>query len=546
MTQNSISANNHLSNSVNTKSDQSSLESDKIPQNLVNPKSDNYELDVDSADWELRMAKLVGLEAESVSADAEVLEESANLQPSLSQSVEEKTEQSLSSNPFAKLGLVGGATLAIVLFAGGFLSQLMSSSNQKPKNNNIVSPVVQSPTKEQSRESDLEEKVETLKTKLALTEQAEAVKLAQQQLRTGKLRTVQQNSQLDTSRYRQTVVQRTPTPMSTVYVPRVVTVERIVRSPYPQQPFAQSSLPPQPIISNPQTQPLVNVTPPPTPNPLQDWQMLSKLGSYGQVAITDKSNANVRTVEEENNDQVEKQTMNPKLEQRPKQQTSRVDQVVQQSPKSIAVGSHAKAVLATAIFGETTKSTNSDKPNVFVIRLKEALKAVDGAIAVPANTELLAEINSVSDQGLVQMDVVKVILQDQGKLTERSLPQNALMIRAPQGKPLIANQFPNKGSSIASMDVGLFVLGGLGKAAELVNRTESQVVTTNAGGTIVSNTNPQRNILAGVFEGGMNTVVPQIAQRNQQAISQMTQRTNVWFLPAGTAVEIYVNQVMQF
>ncbi|OUL30450.1 hypothetical protein BV372_21965 [Nostoc sp. T09] len=534
-----MSSNNSSPNLVNGKSDHYSLESDAHPQNLANPKSNNYELEVDSADWESRMAKLVGLEAESLSADVEVLEESANLQPSLSQSVEEKTEQSLSSNPFAKLGLVGTATLAIVLFAGGFLSQLMSSSNQKPKKNNIVPLDMQSPTKEESRESDLEEKVETLKTKLALTEQAEAVKSAQQQLRNGKLIVVQQNSQLDTSPSRQTVLQRTPTPMSTVYVPRVVTVERIVRSPYPQQPFAQSSPPPQPIIGNPQTQPLVNITPPPTPNPLQDWQMLSKLGSYGQVAVTDKSD-----------DQVPQQKINPQIEQMPKQQTSVERQAVQQSPKSVAVGSHSKAVLATAVFGETTKSSNSNKEsdnkNVFVVRLKEPLKAVDGAIALTANTELLAEMSAVSDQGLVQLNVVKIIMQNNGNLSEKSLPQNALMIRAPQGKPLIANQFPNKGSSIASMDIGLFVLGGLGKAAELVNRSESQVVTTNAGGTIVSNTNPQRNILAGVFEGGMNTVVPQIAQRNQQAISQMTQRTNVWFLPAGTAVEIYVNQVMQF
>ncbi len=208
-------------------------------------------------------------------------------------------------------------------------------------------------------------------------------------------------------------------------------------------------------------------------------------------------------------------------------------------------GSNAKAVLATAVFGETTKSKSSDRTTVFVVRLKEPLKAVDGAIAIPANTELLTQMSSISDQGLLQLDVVKAMVPNQGKLIEKSIPDNALMIRAPQGKPLIANQFPNRGSSIASMDIGLFVLGGLGKAAELINRSESQVVTTSGSSTIVSNTNPQRNILAGVFEGGMNTVVPQIAQRNQQAISQMSQRTNVWFLPAGTAVEIYANQAIQ-
>ncbi|MDZ8054252.1 MAG: TrbI/VirB10 family protein [Aulosira sp. ZfuVER01] len=545
MTQYSIYSDSLPQNFANPESDNYLLEPDIPLQNLDNTTSETYSLEVDSDDWEVRMAKLVGLEAESLSADTEVLEESTKLQPS-SEPTQEKTEQSLSSNPFAKLGLVGTATLAVVLFAGVFLSQLMSSSNQKPKNNNIVALETQSPTKQQSREQDLEENVETLKTKLALTEQAAAVKLAQQQFRNGKLIKVSQNSQIDNSRYGRTVVQRTPTPTATVYVPRIVTVERMVRSPYSQQPVAQSSVPPQALISNPQTQPSVNVTPPPIPNPLQDWERLSKLGSYGQVSVNNQSNANLRTTEEENNDRTQQATTNPKPEQTPKQQNSILSQGSPQSPKSIAVGSHAKAVLATAIFGETSKSTNGDRTNVFVVRLKEPLKTVDGAIAVPANTEFLTEISSLSEQGLVQLNVVKAILPTQGQLTEKSLPQNALMIRAPQGKPLIANQFPNRGSSIASMDVGLFVLGGFGKAAELVNRTESQVVTTNAGGTIVSNTNPQRNVLAGILEGGMNTVVPQIAQRNQQAISQMTQRTNVWFLPAGAAVEIYVNQAMEF
>jgi hypothetical protein len=179
------------------------------------------------------------------------------------------------------------------------------------------------------------------------------------------------------------------------------------------------------------------------------------------------------------------------------------------------------------------------------VRLQEPLKTVDGAIALPENTELLAEIRSLSEQGLLQLTINKVVLLINNNPTEITLPKNAITVRAIEGKPLIASQFPNQVSSITSMDAGLFILGGLGKAAELFNRTESQVVTTTQAGSIVSNNNPQRNILAGVMEGGMSSVVPQIAQRNQQAIAQMMQRTNIWFLPAGTEVEVYINQLLQ-
>nr|WP_323808697.1 hypothetical protein [Nostoc sphaeroides] len=206
--------------------------------------------------------------------------------------------------------------------------------------------------------------------------------------------------------------------------------------------------------------------------------------------------------------------------------------------------------------------------NVFVIKSQEALKSKDGTTVIPANTEFLAEITSINEQGLLQMNVTKLISQNNGNPTEQSLPSNAIIIRGTQGKPLIAGKYPGQSSSIASMDLGLFVLGGLGKAAELINRPDTKVLPLyggnlgnidngnienggngNANGngnnyisgytTITEN---RRNLLAGVVEGGFNSVVPQIAQRNQQAIAQMSQPTNIWFMQAGTTVELYVNQ----
>ncbi|MBD2196159.1 MULTISPECIES: TrbI/VirB10 family protein [Calothrix] len=524
---------------------QNSISSGASPQNSLDSQADNYPLAVDAEDWELRIAKLVGFAEEPLSDDGEVVEESANKEPSPPEPIAEKTEQPLSTNPFAKLGLVGTATFILVVFTGGFLTQIMSSNEQQPRNKQIAVQQTPSPNTQQSKEAELEEKVETLKTKLALTEQAEAVKLAQQQLRNGK-QIASAESRVPQTPRGDNSVRQTPIPTSTVYVPRTVTVERIVKSPSVPVASTASTLPPSPpIIPNPQPQPLVPVIPSSPPNPWQIWQNLAKLGSYGEVGNSDRNYDNTTDQPQPNSDREEQQATNPEPEATPKQQAPRISQGISQNPQTLAVGSNAKAVLATAVFGETSDSAEKDNANIFVVRLQEPLKAIDGAIAIPANTEILTQMSSLSEQGLVKLEVLKLIVPVQGKLTERTVQQNALTIRAPQGKPLIANQFPNRGSSIAGMDIGLFVLGGLGKAAELMNRTDAQVVTTTGSTTIVNSTNPDRNILAGIFEGGMNTVVPQIAQRNQQAIAQMSQRTNVWFLPAGTAVEIYVNQSIQ-
>ncbi|MDZ8086164.1 MAG: TrbI/VirB10 family protein [Nostoc sp. DedQUE12b] len=519
------------------------------PQNGFTLTTDDHQPEVESVDWESRMSRLVGFEEEFSSSDTQGLEDSATLSEPLSQPQEVQTKQALSSNPFAKLGLVGAATLAIVLVGGVFLSQLMSGSNQKPKT--IVSPPVQEQPTDESISQQMEAQVDTLKTKLALTEQAQMVKAAQQQLRIAKSTptvALQQPS------VRQKVI---PTPPPTPYVPRTVTVERVIRVP-----ASQPSLSPQLPVVNP-TQPVVNVTPPPPPSPFAEWARLAKLGSYGQVNPSNQPTSNIATLEPANNAQ-------PQQEETPQPDNSAVSQAQPQGQKSVAVGSSAKAVLATAIFGETTNRSGGggdaeEAKNVFVIRLKEPLKSTDGAIALPANTEFLAEIGSLSEQGLLQMNVVKVISQNNGNPTERSLPNNAIILRGTEGKPLIANKYPGQSSSIASMDAGLFVLGGIAKAAELVNRPDTKLVpysieskspntstedpndtTTNTSTGLVSETENKRDLAAGILEGGMNTVVPQIAQRNQQAIAQMSQQGGVWFLPAGTNIEIYVNQPTQF
>ena len=61
-----------------------------------------------------------------------------------------------------------------------------------------------------------------------------------------------------------------------------------------------------------------------------------------------------------------------------------VSQAQSPNPKLVAVGASAKAVLATAVFGETTKAKSNknqdENKNIFVVRLKQRLKSVDGAL----------------------------------------------------------------------------------------------------------------------------------------------------------------------
>ncbi|MDJ0694631.1 TrbI/VirB10 family protein [Mastigocoleus sp. MO_188.B34] len=499
---------------------------------------DNSPSNTDISEWESRIAKLVGLEEEVTPPSSQIKEISPTEGISENQLIEVsketpdptsvRTKQPLSANPFAKAGLVGASTLVAVLFAGGFLSQIMGGGgkHQVKKNVTVQPPPVKTP----NRLEQLETEVDTLKTKLALAKQAEAVKNAQQQLRRSKPKSEVVNKPSPPT---------PPKPTQNISPPEVIT--RIIREP-------------RPVEIN-QTQPALPEPPPPepeaTPDPMQKWQKLAKLGSYGMVNQDISKQSTVKTASAPKR-KVEPLVSRPKSNVTPKPSTSIASQRRSGSGKRTVVGSSAEGVIATAIFGETTKSrrrsrnsrnndNSSTDSNVFVVRLEEPLKARDGEVVVPAGSEILTQVSSISDRGLMRLNVTKLLVKDKDELIEKSLPPNALTIRAPEGKPLMAKSYPNKGSSIAGRDALTFGLGGLGRAAQLFNRTETRIVR-DEGAVFSETNNNDPNITAGILEGGMRSLVPQVTRRNQQAISRMSRKSDIWFLKAGKEVEVYVNQ----
>lgn len=524
-------------------------------------------------EWETRMAKLVGLD-ESTSADIENASTTDfNHQPQPDELTSNVTQQPLSANPFAKAGLVGAGTLAVVMFAGGFLSQIMSNDKPQLTQNAIRSIPPQPKTKPQLQQ--LQEEVEGLKTKLALSEQLEAVKVAQQKLRmvkptpsTSRIAAKPNPQPKPRAIPRDISISRIspqpqPPQIRIVEVPKIVKVDRVINvaqpkpqpkkvaKPAPTIPVLPQIVPPPELPAPIPQQPLVEIAPPPQPNPMQEWARLAKLGSYGQVSFGENRTVSNRTSPQraEVARKVEEKETATKPERETPTRTAR--QSTRRNPKTIPVGSSAKAVLATPVYGETTRSgrerrrEDNEDNNVYVVRLKQSLKAADGSTALPIGSQIYAKIGSISENGLTQLEIVKITMRENGEIAEKTVPQDALMIRGKKGKPLIAKQYRNNASSVARMDALSFALGGVGKAAELINRTESRLVPLGSGTSTVINENRDPSMAASILEGGTKAVLPQISRRNQRAISQMSRRTNIWYLPEGKEVEIFVNQETQ-
>jgi hypothetical protein len=164
-----------------------------------NPNNTNQESLNSPDDWQLRMAYLVGLDDDLQNIDEDI----NNLKNDLKSdkyddivpissdetnidvdeaitSESNKPRTSLATNPFAKVVFVGAGTLIVVGFAGIFLSQIMSEGNQKLS---LPTSVKKNTQETQINEPNPQAEIELLKTKLALSDQAKAVKLAQIQLK---------------------------------------------------------------------------------------------------------------------------------------------------------------------------------------------------------------------------------------------------------------------------------------------------------------------------------------------------------------------------
>jgi len=213
---------------------------------------------------------------------------------------------------------------------------------------------------------------------------------------------------------------------------------------------------------------------------------------------------------------------------------------------SLIAGENTPGVLATPVtLGDfrSTQATRKAKSDQFTIVLTQPLKDSTGQVAMPAGAHLLVQVDQFSQTGQVQLSATTAVWNENGLQKELTLPIGAIQVRGENGKPLIAKQLEDRGKAIASMDAGQVLLGAVRRSAQLFTRSNSQI-QTGSGTTIITESNPKPNVLAGALEGGTDTVLSSIEERNKQAIKEMEQRPNSLFIASGSPVQVFVNQSM--
>ena len=491
---------------------------------------------------------------------------------------EGKTQPNFYSNPFAKFGAVGLVMLVVFGSAATVLNSIMSGSLKTAPTTEYSK---QSKPKVEIADNPQERETGKLKAQLALSTQAEKIKSIEgakspktavskpkPKVKPTKKASIKTNIRpIPVREYstpvRTKIVSRSPRPTRVPYIP----------SPKPQA-LAVRYSPPKRVPPIPKFQPAANrISKPSVPkleekiDPMEEWAKISRLGSYGSSLITANSDK-----------EVSESTIDNTIQEQPKQiipsatlvkaayttQTSNNNEleplhteeaaiIGYENNYQLQVGKSVDGKLLTPLIWSKHQSKNSfqqsknkSKSENFVIELEQPLNTRDGFVVLPKGSQVVAQINNVNQGGLVELQATQVLINGQ----EYILPPSAIAIRGNSGKPLVASRFNSKKGKIARRDAQTFAVGSLAKVGKVLNQPKEQEISTSSGfggtNSFSSVRRSRENILGAVLEGGFEPLTQQIIKRNQQALQELQKRGDVWYVKAGTEVQVFVNESFQF
>ena len=269
----------------------------------------------------------------------------------------------------------------------------------------------------------------------------------------------------------------------------------------PAAPVAALPPPPLPSVFQPVAQPALPTSVPPPlvapeqfpvePPPAERLAALQAIGSYGAgVAL------HLPTVP------VPEPLVDP----------SQPVRFVSNEPQLLA-GNRAAAVLETPLFWTPALRQTGDP---VVIALTEALSNGQGEL--PTGTQLLARLETVERGGLARLAVTAIIRDGQ----TQPVPEGSISIRAQDGAPLVAQQYPEGSSETVGQDVERALLGTLARGA-------SDILRPRSGNDFTDR----------LIEGASSELLKTVTKPTRK---KTRSRPTIWYLPEGITVQVVVKR----
>jgi Bacterial conjugation TrbI-like protein len=448
-----------------------------------------------------------------------------------------KSSRPLWAKPMPKMGMAALLLLPVMVIAGVFLTGGGRSEQvQSTALGNANQPPAKPPESVGKNGEPMQQEIARLKAKSALDGQAKLEKQLAKQPNNKSVKTVQNPTSAKPT------VAPSPQPQPTLATTVAIRSEppKIATAPVSRPEVipireSRSILRTQTVDRSATTAPSDE----PIINPQERWQQLVRLGSYGSVRP--ESSAMPESIVQAKTDSITEPQAKLTTWER---QDVAADPTINPlppapQPTSLIAGTNAAAVFETPLVLDDRKSNDR-----FTIALSEAIPDATGKIALPANTKLTVQVEGISQTGRVQLSATTATWKQEGQTKEMTLPTGAIQIRGDRGRPLMAQQFEDKGKELAALDRGQFILSAIrGASGQLIQ--SSTRVQTGGGSTVVTQENQRPNVLAGALQGGTDTLLTTIGERNKRAAEEIQQRLPIRYIAAGTPVQVFVNQSVQ-
>ncbi|MFE4105941.1 TrbI/VirB10 family protein [Almyronema epifaneia] len=460
------------------------------------------------------LAALTGYSEDPVTPAAPSTNGSALLDPEdFEPETDPTTQPQLWSNPWAKAAFVGsGLAIAIGLVAL-FLHSVHAPSNTLVADE--TAPAVEAPLDPTTQADADPSEIGRLKTVEALGSQAEALKAEKAQ----------------------------PEPTSPTITTTPIPATAVATSPPPvSHPAPVSYAPPHAYSAPVRSAPVSAIAAAPTikADPVEQWQTAAALGSYGQVSY-DPAKPNTATPVASAEIPVTTDAAVKSADPDQTRYEADAAAILSGTPShvvSILAGAKAAATLSTPVIWAQDLD-NTQQPQRFGLQLTEPILAADGTAALPAGTQMVTQVDTISGSGLVELSVIAVMIPTATGNQVVSVPVGAVLVQGEQGNPLMAEEYNHDAGRIQSLDASVALMGALGKVGEILNRPTSQTSTGSVFYSSSTTTNPPPNILGAVLEGGFDALHDQVSDRQQQEIEDILSRPNVWYIPADQPVQVF-------
>jgi hypothetical protein len=212
----------------------------------------------------------------------------------------------------------------------------------------------------------------------------------------------------------------------------------------------------------------------------------------------------------------------------------------------IAYGTTVAAEISIPLLWDESFSSSEQPNKRFALTLTDDLLASNGRVALEKGSVVIAESNSVnSGNRLVNASAVAIVYTDkQGRVKQRSLPPQKLIILGKQQQPLIANEHFDRDRNSAKTDLLVSSLSGLGKVGEVFTQpnTTSSIVSDSFGKSVTTTVdNSNREIWSAVLDGFFNPLAKRIGARSLRQEAELEKLPNIAVLEVGTEVSIIAN-----